>query len=166
VDRDGYAILVVPETMRWSDGTPVGGSTPDWEDAFGHKYFRGVGSTLARQFTATLGVQARYDKPGTIARMAMHAVSEVDLAEAVAVGAEAVRRVLGGESGAMVAILRESTEPYRVTYRTAPLDRIANVERRLPDEMIDPSGHDVTTAFTTWAMPLLGAPLPIYEVLD
>jgi 6-phosphofructokinase 1 len=166
IDRDGYAVLVVPETMKWADGTAVGGATPDWVDAFGHKYFRGVGTTLSRQLTETLGVQARYDKPGTIARMAMFAASEVDVVEASEAGAEAVRRALAGETGVMIAIRRDSTDPYQVSYAAAPLPCIATVERRLPDDMIAPSGHDVTDAFRFWALPLLGAPLPTYEVLD
>jgi 6-phosphofructokinase 1 len=165
VELDGYAVLVTPETMRWSDGTPVGGATPEWVDAFGHAYYRGVGSTLARELSRRIGNQARYDKPGTIARMAMASASSVDLAEAEQVGREAVRRAIAGETGVMVTIQRASDQPYNACYGTAPLERIASVERRLPDDMIDPSGHDVTPRFRAWALPLLGDPLPEYEVL-
>ena len=59
----------------------VGGDTPDWIDTFGHRYFPSPGVALARQFGAALGKRARYDKPGAIARMAMHAASSVDLAK-------------------------------------------------------------------------------------
>lgn len=165
VERDGYAVLVTPETMRWANGTPVGGTTPDWVDAFGHAYYRGVGSTLARELGGRLGVQARYDKPGTIARMAMASASSVDLAEAERAGREAVRRAIAGETGVMVTIDRHGDEPYTVCYGAAPLERVASVERRLPDDMIDSSGHDVSARFRAWARPLLGGPLPEYEVL-
>ncbi len=165
VERDGYAVLVTPETMRWADGAPVGGTTPEWVDAFGHAYYRGVGSTLARELTSRLGIQARYDKPGTIARMAMASASSVDLAEAEQAGREAVRRAIAGQTGVMVTIHRHSDEPYAACYGVAPLERIASVERRLPDDMIDPSGHGVTARFRSWARPLLGDPFPEYEVL-
>lgn len=165
VERDGYAVIVTPETMRWADGAPVGGTTPEWIDAFGHAYYRGVGSTLARELSGRLGVQARYDKPGTIARMAMASASAIDLAEAEQAGREAVRRAIAGQTGVMVTIQRTSDEPYEVCFDAAPLDRIAAIERRLPDDMIDTSGHDVTPCFRAWARPLLGGPLPEYEVL-
>jgi len=165
IDRDGYAVLITPETMRWADGTPVGGTTPEWTDAFGHAYYRGVGSTLSRELSSRLGIQARYDKPGTIARMAMGSASSTDLTEAEQVGRAAVQRAIGGDSGVMVTICRTSTDPYTVDYGVAPLDRIATIERRLPDSMIDPTGHSVTNEFRAWARPLLGDPMPEYEVL-
>ena len=165
IDRDGYAVLITPETMRWADGTPVGGTTPEWTDAFGHAYYRGVGTTLSRELSSRLGIQARYDKPGTIARMAMGSASSTDLTEAEQVGRAAVQRAIGGDSGVMVTICRTSTDPYTVDYGVAPLDRIATIERRLPDSMIDPTGHSVTNEFRAWARPLLGDPMPEYEVL-
>lgn len=166
IDRDGYAVLVTPETMKWGNGSPVGGDTPVWIDSFGHKYFPGVGDALARQLSSLLNVRARFDKPGTIARMAMHAASPVDVDEACQAGAEAVRRAASGESGVMVTIVREQDDPYRVRYDTTPLDRVANSERQLPDELIAASGHDVVPEFAAYAVPLLGPALPRYEVLD
>jgi 6-phosphofructokinase 1 len=167
VSRDGFVVLVVPETMKWTDGQSAAGATPDWIDPFGHKYFAGVGNALARELSARLDVRARYDKPGTIARMAMHAASELDIIEAVETGREAVRRALAGESGVMVTINRRTDTPYyHVEYGTTPLERIASVERLLDDDMIDATGHDVTSRFSEWARPLIGAPLPAYEVLS
>jgi 6-phosphofructokinase 1 len=166
IGRDGYVVLVVPETMKWGDGRSAAGETPDWIDAFGHKYFPGVGSALARELSARLDVRARYDKPGTIARMAMQAASELDIIEASEVGSEAVRRALAGETAVMVTILRRVGAPYyHIDYATTPLERIANRERLLDDEMIAASGHDVTPDFASWARPLVGPPFAVYEVL-
>lgn len=165
IARDGYCVVVVPETMRWVSGSPVAGDTPDWVDAFGHPYFLGVGNALARQLSSLLGVRARYDKPGTIARMAMHAASTVDLEEATTCGAHAARRAAQGESGVMVTILRTGNEPYGACYGASPLERIANIERRLPDDMIAGCGHDTTARFDEYARPLLGPDLARYEVL-
>ncbi len=166
IGRDGYVVLVVPETMKWADGRSAAGETPDWIDAFGHKYFPGVGSALARELSARLDLRARYDKPGTIARMAMHAASEIDIIEASEAGSEAVRRALAGETGTMVTITRRDDTPYyHVDYGTTPLERIANVERLLDDDMIDATGYDVTPRFAAWAWPLIGAPFAQYEVL-
>jgi 6-phosphofructokinase 1 len=134
-------------------------------DAFGHPYFPGVGSALAQQLSARLGLRARYDKPGTLARMAMHAVSEVDLAEAEACGRRAVELALAGTSGVMVAIQRVSDDPYAVSFTSAPLAAVANHERKLPDAMLGQAGDTLTPAFRRYALPLLGEPIAAYESL-
>lgn len=163
LDADGCAVLVVPETMKWADGEPVGGATPHFVDTFGHRYYPSPGLALAQALTETLGVRARFDKPGTLARMAMHAASTVDLAEAEACGREAAERALAGMTRVMVVIERVSDEPYAVRYGAAPLERVANIERCLPDAFITPDGASLTSAFTRYALPLLGEPLPDYE---
>lgn len=166
ISETGSAVLVVPETMRWADGEHIAGGVPQWVDSFGHAYYGGAGSMLAHALSTALNVRARYDKPGTISRMAMHAVSETDLQEAATCGEVAVRRLAAGESGVMIAIQRDSDDPYTVSYTTAPLSMVANVERRMPDSMIDATGSGVTAAFRQHALPLLGSPIEKYEVLD
>lgn len=158
----GSCVLVVPETLRDAAGKPLGGGEGAFVDPFGHPYHPGVGAMLADRITAALGLRARYDKPGTIARMFGAAVSPTDRAEAEEVGREAVRRALRGESDLMVTIERLGDEPYRVAYGAAPLAAIAHAERRLPDEFIGPDGRSVTPAFRRYALPLLGGPLPAY----
>ena len=120
---------------------------------------------LAHSLGAALNVRARYDTPGTISPMAMHAASEVDLEEAEQSGIEAVRRLAEGETGGMISIIRLSGEPYEVRYGLIPLEKVANVERRMPDSMIDSSGTGVTDEFRAHALPLIGGPVDEYEVL-
>lgn len=166
IERDGYVVMVVPETMKWANGQSVAGDEPVWVDTFGHRYFPSAGEALARELGSVLAVRARYDKPGTIARMAMLAASPVDLDEAFACGVEAVRRAVEGETGTMVTIVRTNNDPYAVRYSSAPLDRIANTERRLPDAYIAPGEHDVSPEFSQYALPLLGVSFTTYEVLQ
>lgn len=165
VARQGFCVAIVPETLRDAAGQPLGGGERGFTDAFGHQYHPGVAPLLTERIATSLGLRARYDKPGTMARMAMLAVSETDLAEAEAVGREAVQRALAGESDRMITIGRLSDTPYAVAYGTVPLARIANTERILPPEFIGPDGRSVTAAFRRYASPLLGAPLPPYARL-
>jgi len=162
----GYCVAVVPETLRDATGLPIGGGASGFVDAFGHAYYPGIAPLLTERIATALGLRARYDKPGTIARMSMVAVSETDLAEAEAAGREAVRRATGGESDLMIAIERADDEPYRVSYGAVPLARIANTERLLPDAFIGADGRSVTAAFRRYALPLLGAPLARYGRLE
>jgi 6-phosphofructokinase 1 len=98
--------------------------------------------------------------------MSLAVFSETHLAEAEAVGREAVRRALGGESDLMITIERTGDTPYQVGYGAVPLALIANTERLLPDEFISPEGRSITPAFRRYALPLLGDPLPEYGRLE
>jgi 6-phosphofructokinase 1 len=166
LNRDGLALLIVPETLRWADGSHVAGEAPEWVDQFGHPYHASAGMGLARRLSSALNIRARCDKPGTLARMAMHAASSVDLAEAEQVGVEAVRRLAAGESGCMVAIQRTGDDPYRVRYTSVPVAQVANAERRMPPELLAPDGLDVSAAFIRYALPLAGGPFEPYLTLD
>ncbi|MGN6363027.1 MAG: diphosphate--fructose-6-phosphate 1-phosphotransferase [Thermomicrobiales bacterium] len=161
----GYCVAVVPETLRDVAGRPLGGEER-FTDAFGHPYSPGVTTLLCERITQELGLRARYDKPGTIARMSSALVSRTDLAEAEAAGRAAVRRAVAGESDQMIAITRLADAPYAVNYTAAPLALIANTERHLPDEFIGPDGRSVTAAFRRYALPLLGESLPEYARLN
>jgi 6-phosphofructokinase 1 len=160
----GYCVAIVPETLHDAAGRHLSGGDRSFVDSFGHAYYPGLGPLLAERIKRDLGLPTRYDKPGTIARMAMMAVSEADLAEAEAAGREAVRRAVAGESDRMITIRRANApdEPYRAAYGAVPLASIANIERLLPDEFIGADGRSVTDAFRRYALPLLGDPLPEY----
>src|SRR5690606_37427723 len=36
IAAEGFAVLVVPETMRWANGEHISGGRPQWVDTFGH----------------------------------------------------------------------------------------------------------------------------------
>jgi 6-phosphofructokinase 1 len=163
--RHGRAVVVLPETMKDAQGRPIGGDEPVFVDSFGHRYFASPAEALARRITGTLGLRARYDRPGTIQRMSMALASPVDLAEAEAAGRAAVRLALAGVSDRMVTLVRESDDPYRCGFDSVALEAIANTERRLPDAFIGADGRSLTDAFVAYALPLLGAPLPDYARL-
>jgi 6-phosphofructokinase 1 len=163
--RLGHVVVVLPETMKDAQGRPIGGTEPVFVDSFGHRYYASPAETLARRISGELGLRARYDRPGTIQRMSMALASPVDLAEAEAVGREAVRLALAGVSDRMVTLVRESDEPYRCGLGLADLTAIAHTERPLPDAFIGADGRSLTDAFVAYARPLLGAALPEYARL-
>jgi 6-phosphofructokinase 1 len=96
----------------------------------------------------------------------MLAASSVDLQEAYDVGRAAVRHAVAGQDAAMVTLVRVSSEPYRCVTGLTPLERVANAERRVPDEFLAPEGNDVTEDFLAYARPLIGGPLPPYARLE
>ncbi|HEU0165401.1 MAG TPA: diphosphate--fructose-6-phosphate 1-phosphotransferase, partial [Thermomicrobiales bacterium] len=161
--RRGWTVVVVPETLHAAGGAHLGGAEPDYVDEFGHPYYPSTGAALARLVTQHLGVRARFEKPGSAARMSISLVSEVDLDEAYRLGGAAVERILAGETARMTALRRIANDPYATTIASVPVELIANRVRHLPDEFIHAGDMDITDAFREWATPLLGArPFPPY----
>lgn len=159
-DRLGRVMVAVSEGVVGEDGQPISASASAVDtDSFGHVQFGGADDFLASLIKEKLKIKTRFDKPGTIQRVAADRVSPVDRDEAYMAGAEAVRQTVEGGSGFMVTLVRESNEPYRVCTGTAPLSDIANQVKKVPDEFIGGEGNDVTGAFLTYARPLIGGSL-------
>jgi 6-phosphofructokinase 1 len=162
----GYAVAVVASGVRGPSGQELvatGGAM--FTDSFGHRQLGGVGQHLTQLVVDNLGLKARYEKPGSIQRMFISCVSSVDAREAYLVGKMAVRRAVQGGDDAMVTILREPGTEYRISIGQCPLSAIANAERRMPPEYINETGNHVTAAFVSYALPLIGGPLPEYARL-
>jgi 6-phosphofructokinase 1 len=132
-------------------------------DAFGHPYHASPAAALARLAATELGLRARFEKPGTIARMSAALASPVDREEAHALGLAAARHAGRGDGDLMVTLVREADDPYAWRIGSAPLAEVANAARPLPDAFIAPDGRAVTDAFRRYALPLLGPdPFPVY----
>jgi 6-phosphofructokinase 1 len=157
----GWCVIVLCENQPTPDGRVIGASgEPRWVDAFGHAYYESPAQWLARYLQGQLKVRVRFDKPGTIQRMATAYVSTSDRAEAEIVGRQAVKLAAAGTSGVMVSLEREAGRMYRVTTGTTPLEVVANEQRRLPDAFVNADGNGLTSAFVDYAAPLIGEPLP------
>ncbi|MCC6177675.1 MAG: diphosphate--fructose-6-phosphate 1-phosphotransferase [Chloroflexi bacterium] len=157
----GHVVMVLSENQPGRDGRVLGSNgAPVHQDAFGHAYFASPAEFLVREIRERLRLRARWEKYGTLQRMSIACRSQTDADEALAVGAEAVRLALAGQSDVMVALERASDEPYRCQLAAAPLERVANEQRLLPPDMVPEPRGGPTPAFRRYAEPLLGAPLP------
>ena len=122
----------------------------------------GVGDYLANVIKKQLGIKARCDKPGTIQRVSILGVSRTDLQEAYLVGQMAVKYAVEGHSGQMVALVRESDEPYSCTTGMVALENVANAKKIIPADYITPEGNFVNDKFIRYVKPLAGELLPDY----
>jgi 6-phosphofructokinase len=160
----GWCVVVLCENQPTPDGRIIGAvGEPRWLDAFGHAYFDSPAQALSQRLQAELRVRVRFDKPGTIQRMATAYVSSTDRAEAEQVGRAAVTLAVAGSTGVMVTLEREAGARYKVRTGTTALEIVANQQKRLPDEFIAASGNGMTDAFVAYAMPLIGEPLPAFQ---
>lgn len=163
--RFGFVVIVAAETLRDEKGQALGATGQVGMDAFHHPLLSGAAQYLVELVKERLKLRARFDKPGDLQRMASFAVSSVDRDEAYMVGQAGVRAALEGVSDKMVVLQRQDQPEYRCTTGLADLDKVANVQRLMPDEFLDASKTMITPAFLNYARPLIGEPLPIYQRL-
>ena len=72
-----------------------------------------------------------------------HSHRVTDLDQAYAVGKVAVELALAGKNAVMPAIVRLSDRPYRWKVGVAPLEKVANVEKKLPRDYITADGFSI-----------------------
>ena len=161
VARVGYCVVVASEGIVDASGRFVadaGGA----KDSFGHTQLGGVASHLAARVKDQLGLKVHWTLPDYLQRSARHVASRTDWEQAQAVGRAAVRMALAGNNGVMPVITRARDKPYRWKIEAAPLTRIANHERKMPDSFIRPDGFGITDEARAYLAPLIKgeAPLP------
>lgn len=167
IDTHGFAVAIVPETLRDAAGHHFGGEQPEYIDPFGHPYFASAGEGLARAIRAATGVRARVERPGSATRMSISLVSPIDQSLAYLSGRAAVDAVVRGQGGVMAGIERDLSFPPGFANRYVELSEVANRVRALPRAYFDPVKHAPTGAFAAYALPLLGpASFPPYERLE
>ena len=158
--RFGFAVAVVSENARGTEGVLGGQREPWYVDDFGHPYFDGPARYLAGLLGHHLGVRARYEKPGTIQRSLSACVSQADAREAEMAGRAAVRAALEGHSDRIVTLVRDPQRAYACTTGLAPLEQVAGRVRTMTGQYLDPETGSVTQDFLDYVRPLVGAPLP------
>jgi ATP-dependent phosphofructokinase / diphosphate-dependent phosphofructokinase len=124
------------------------------KDSFGHAQLGGLADSLKSMVEGELALKTRCVIPSTIQRSSMYLASKVDAEEAYLVGLEAVNLVAREKSGLMVTLDRVE-EDYLCRAGSVELNRVSNVEKKLPREWITESGTFVTNEFLRYARPLI-----------
>ncbi len=162
VDAYGYCTIVASEGIKNAEGRFV--ADAGTVDAFGHTQLGGVASTLATMIKSKLGLKYHYAIADYLMRAARHVAAATDVEQAYAVGRAAVEYAIAGKGGVMVAIERQSDEPYVWTVGEAPLEQVANVEKMMPPEFISEDGFHITEACRRYLSPLIaGEDYPPYR---
>lgn len=109
-------------------------------DSFGHKQLGGLASELGSYVQDKFDVPVRAVEFSLMQRAGVSHITKVDQNEAIRISRKAVRSVLkDSNSGKMVALKRgvTSTGKYKSTCYLQKASKVANVERKLPEEFID-----------------------------
>lgn len=167
-ERLGRCIIAVSEGVHDASGQPIVVQLAKQveHDAHGNVQLSGTGALadlLCEEIRTKIGIKrVRGDTFGYLQRSFLGCVSDVDQREAREVGEKAVQFAFWGVDGTprdgSVAIRRSGD--YAVDYVLQPLEDVAGRTRTMEDELIAPSGTDVTDAFRAYLRPLLGADMP------
>lgn len=149
-------LIAVSEGIKDKNGEYISATTQtDTVDAFGHKYISGTGKILENIVRERIGCKARSIELNLMQRCAAHIASDTDIQEANMLGLKALQCALEGQTGIMSTILRVSSIPYHVTYSFVPVELVANHEKKVPLELIQENGYDVTEEMMEYILPLI-----------
>lgn len=159
-------VIAISEGIHLADGRYVCElvDRAQYTDNFGHTILSGSGNYLANKVSSEYGCKVRAIELNTIQRSASHLASLVDINEAFLVGGAAVSAAMAGETGKMIILKRLSTNPYQCVTDTYDINKIANLEKKIPLGWIGEDGISVTNEFLDYARPLIQGELTPYMV--
>jgi ATP-dependent phosphofructokinase / diphosphate-dependent phosphofructokinase len=162
VKKFGYCSVVVSEGVKGPDGKFL--SDQGLRDAFGHAQLGGVAPVVASVVKDGLGLKYHWGVADYLQRAARHIASKTDAEQAYAMGKAAVTLAVKGHNSVMPTIDRVSNNPYRWKVGKASLDKVANVEKMMPENYISPDGFGITKKCRTYLEPLIrGEDYPPYK---
>jgi ATP-dependent phosphofructokinase / diphosphate-dependent phosphofructokinase len=162
VKQAGYCCIVVSEGVKNADGKFL--SDAGTRDAFGHAQLGGVAPIIAQLIKSKLGYKYHWAVADYLQRSARHIASKVDVEQAYAVGRAAVELAVKGKGGVMPTIVRKSNKPYKWTIGVADLNKVANVEKKMPRDFITEDGFGITAKCRAYLSPLIqGEDYPPYK---
>lgn len=162
VEQYGYCSVVVSEGVQGADGKFL--SDQGLRDAFGHAQLGGVAPIVASMVKDALGYKPHWAVADYLQRSARHIASRTDVEQAYALGKAAVLLALKGENAVMPAIVRLADKPYKWKIGIAPLNKVANVEKKMPRNFITRDGFGITEKCRAYIAPLIkGEDYPPYK---
>ena len=153
VRQKGYCVIVASEGIRYSDGAHISGSMQ--RDAFGHQQLGGVAPTLASMIKQSTGYKYHWALSDYLQRSARHLASKIDVDHANAAGRRAVEMAIEGKTSLMVTIEREKGEKYKWFLGEASLEKVANMEKKMPRNFITKDGFGITKKAKDYLKPLI-----------
>jgi len=153
VKKLGYCVIVASEGAQYKDGRFLADSGS--VDAFGHTQLGGVAPTLANMVSEELGYKYHWALADYLQRSARHIASATDVQQAYAVGRAAVEQAVAGKNSIMITIERGTGKRYSWTTGEVALDKVANVEKKMPRKFITRDGFGITQAARDYLLPLI-----------
>lgn len=164
--KDKNSLLIaVSEGIKDEKGRYISESTQsEYTDIFGHKNTAGVGKILEKVIRDELKCKVRAIELNLLQRCSAHIQSSIDINEAKFLGMKGVLGAVEGKSGVMASLKRKKGTEYDVEFEFVPVSKIANKEKKVPENFITPEGNFVTPEMIDYLKPLIqGEQKIIYE---
>ncbi|MBN1684474.1 MAG: 6-phosphofructokinase [Gammaproteobacteria bacterium] len=162
VEKIGFCSIVVSEGVRNQEGKFL--SESGLKDAFGHAQLGGVAPVIAELVKSNLGYKYHWAVADYLQRSARHIAAKTDVEQSYAVGKMAVEFAVSGKNAVMPIIVRESSKPYCWSIGEAPLEKVANIEKKMPKDFITRDGFHITDKCREYLLPLIqGEDYPPYQ---
>jgi len=162
VKRHGYCVIVASEGAQYKDGTFLAES--ELKDAFGHSQLGGLAPHLAQMIKTEFGYKYHWAVADYPQRSARHIASQTDVDQAYALGKAAIELALRGHNAIMPCIVRGKGKRYSWSIGEAPLEKVANREKKMPRNYITRDGFGITEAARDYLAPLIaGEAYPPYK---
>lgn len=155
-NEKGNCLVAVSEGVHFADGSFVSEAKTSATDGFGHAQLGGLAARLADIVKERTGAKVRGIELSLLQRCGAHLASRTDVEEAELAGRIAVESAVAGETGKMVAFERVYEDgKYTCKTKLIPLTSVANAEKKVPQEWINPDGNFVTDEFIDYVLPLI-----------
>lgn len=155
-EQKNSVLIAVSEGIHYADGSFVSEAKASATDGFGHAQLGGLAARLSQALKEREHAKVRGIELSLLQRAGAHLASQTDIDEAFATGKTAVEAAIAGETGKMVALMREMVDgKYTCRMELIPLADVANYEKKVPVEWIVPEGNNVTQDFIDYALPLI-----------
>jgi len=158
VELCGYCVIVVSEGAAYPDGKFL--ADAGTKDAFGHTQLGGVAPVVANMIRTAHGYKYHWAVADYLQRAARHIASKTDVDQAYALGKAAVELAIKDKNAMMPTIVRKSSLPYRWTVGSVKLEKVANVEKKLPRNFITTDGFGITAKCRNYLSPLISGDDP------
>ena len=151
-------MIAVSEGIKDKDGVYISSYFADKEkdkDAFGHIRMGGLAANLAGYAGARVDARVRGIELSLLQRCAAHIASENDVEESYMAGKEAVNAAVSGFTDKMVGFERIPGKKYECKTILVDLEKVANMEKKIPLEWINEAGNGLLKPFIDYALPLI-----------
>jgi 6-phosphofructokinase 1 len=155
-EKKNCVIIAVSEGIKDKEGNFLDDDSKYVKrDAFGHVLHSGTGKLLETLVFKEFQCKVRSVELNVLQRCAMHLASHVDIEESFVIGQKAVETSLQGKTGKVMGFKRVSNQPYTIDYIASDVSEVANLEQKIPIEMISPERNDITPALQEYLFPLI-----------
>ncbi len=142
-NKHGYCVIVASEGIKNSKNKFL--SDSGLKDSFGHAQLGGVAPVLSELITSKLKYKVHWAVSDYLQRAARHIGSKVDVNQAYDLGIKAISYAKNNVSDVMLTIENISSRgKYKWRISHTNLNKVANIEKKLPKSFIKKNGYEIT----------------------